>query len=88
MAQEYTQQLNEAYMRPSIQDITATPPVYQYWLKYDRYSSIHMDRGNLLFADGHVKGRKQSTICAHDSGEVCHLLPGATYSFYYRYDEN
>lgn len=31
-------------------------------------SDMHFDGGNLLFADGHAKWRKESTICAADFG--------------------
>ena len=41
-----------------------------YW-QYDvNYSNNHFDGGNLLFADGHVKWKKQSAICAVDFGLV------------------
>jgi len=32
------------------------------------YDTIHFDGGNLLFCDGHVKWRKQSTICGTEFG--------------------
>ena len=38
-------------------------------------SSVHFDGGNLLFADGHVKWKKQETICASDFGLVNTGLP-------------
>lgn len=42
---------------------------FVYWL-YEplKYSMVHMDGGNLLFADGHVKWRKESSIGADEFG--------------------
>ena len=34
----------------------------------ERYNALHFDGGNLLFADGHVKWRKASTLLAGDFG--------------------
>jgi prepilin-type N-terminal cleavage/methylation domain-containing protein/prepilin-type processing-associated H-X9-DG protein len=44
---------------------------YQFWLirnNLGSYSSVHMDGGNLLFCDGHVKWRKQNSIAAREFG--------------------
>jgi prepilin-type N-terminal cleavage/methylation domain-containing protein/prepilin-type processing-associated H-X9-DG protein len=43
---------------------------FQYWQHDANYSSNHFDGGNLLYADGHVKWKKQSAICAVDFGLV------------------
>ena len=36
----------------------------------DKYNSVHFDGGNLLFCDGHVKWRKQSSITIKEFGLV------------------
>jgi prepilin-type N-terminal cleavage/methylation domain-containing protein/prepilin-type processing-associated H-X9-DG protein len=41
---------------------------YQYWIYGADYSDLHFDGGNLLYADGHVKYKIQSGICAKDFG--------------------
>jgi len=38
------------------------------WLPNSLYSGMHFEGGNLLFADGHVKWRRQASICASDFG--------------------
>ena len=60
-------------------------PNYNYWLAGSTYSNTHFDGGNLLFADGHVKWRRQSTICAIEfglntptSGNACGVDGGGT----------
>lgn len=40
---------------------------YKKWIG-DTYNSTHFDGGNLLFCDGHVKWRRQSSVCAADFG--------------------
>jgi len=57
-----------SFLRPGSSDMTASPPKYSYWIYDSTYSNLHFDGGNLLFADGHVKWRKQSSICAVEFG--------------------
>jgi len=40
---------------------------YTAWV-VNSYDTVHFDGGNLLFCDGHVKWRKQSTICGTEFG--------------------
>ena len=54
-----------------------TGGVYQYWLALPFYANNHMDGSNLLFADGHVKWRKQSSLCANDWGLQNSSVSGA-----------
>lgn len=63
MMQELNQLVSYAAVRPSEAAGTG-----KYWLPSSAYSNIHMEGGNLLFSDGHVKWRKQSSICASDFG--------------------
>lgn len=62
--QEYAFRTRNVYLRPQ----RATATTLQYWLPNTSYSGLHFDGGNLLFADGHVKFRKQSSICASEYG--------------------
>ena len=52
----------------------AIRPFYQagwkYWMANEQYDGLHFDGANLLFADGHVKWRKQDSICRTDFGFV------------------
>jgi prepilin-type N-terminal cleavage/methylation domain-containing protein/prepilin-type processing-associated H-X9-DG protein len=42
---------------------------FRYWLYSETiYSGVHFNGGNLLFADGHVKWRKSSSICTFEYG--------------------
>jgi prepilin-type N-terminal cleavage/methylation domain-containing protein/prepilin-type processing-associated H-X9-DG protein len=50
---------------------------YLYWLALPFYSNNHMEGSNMLFADGHVKWRKQSSICASDFGLLNSSVSGA-----------
>ena len=52
------------YMRPGI---FSAPSGYMYWA-YTNYNKLHFDGGNQLYADGHVKWRKSSNMCASDFG--------------------
>ena len=58
------------FLRP-MRDICAAGE-YNYWHYYtagaEQYNLRHFDGGNLLFADGHVKWRKMSTLLAGDFG--------------------
>lgn len=60
LVQESTTRTSSAVLRPSTGG--------RYWLYPNVYSYNHFDGGNLLFADGHAKWRKQSTICAIEFG--------------------
>lgn len=62
MLQENDKAWGRGYLEP---DLVAAG--YIYWL-YPGYSDVHFSGGNLLFADGHVKWRKQSTIAAREFG--------------------
>lgn len=60
---EYSQLFSYSVIRPY-----AVGAAYIYWIPTNLYSGIHFDGGNLLFADGHAKWRKQASICASDFG--------------------
>lgn len=64
MVQESISKESYLAFRPRLTSATTG----QYWVALPHYSNAHMDGGNLLFADGHVKWRKQSSICAADFG--------------------
>jgi len=63
-----------ASMRPfwNVYAPSTTDPTYTGW-NYGSFSYIHFDGGNQVFADGHVKWRKQSAVCSADFG----LLTGS-----------
>ncbi len=52
----------------AVRPFESSAGTYIYWLPSASYSNQHMEGGNLLFSDGHVKWRKQSGICASDFG--------------------
>ena len=54
------------YLRPVDFDGTATEQ-YRAWLNAT-YSQLHFDGSNYLYMDGHVKFRKQSSVCAREYG--------------------
>jgi len=58
-----------AQLRPNNYGTSTSNPegYYQYW-NYATYNKNHFDGGNQIFADGHVKWRKQSSICSQDYG--------------------
>jgi len=64
-ASEQPQFMNTAWLRPYSNN--ATPPEYSEWLG-SSYNQLHFEGGNLLFCDGHVKFRKQSSIKATEFG--------------------
>lgn len=66
MVQEFNQRTNRTYLRPARNDASTT--TFYYWLPNANYSGVHMEGGNLAFADGHVKWRKQSSLCASEWG--------------------
>ena len=71
---EYFSRGSYAYLRPAFtpDNLSAlavgTVLRYQYWINDANYNGLHFDGSNLLFADGHVKWRKQSTLCTSDFG--------------------
>lgn len=67
--QEYT--VAGAYSSEAPSRVVATTTgEYENWLYNVGYSSNHFDGGNLLFADGHVKWKLPSNICATEYGLV------------------
>jgi prepilin-type N-terminal cleavage/methylation domain-containing protein/prepilin-type processing-associated H-X9-DG protein len=54
-----------SYVKPSIDS-----GVWVSWLPNSGYSNVHFDGGNLLYADGHVKWKIQSNVCAIEFGLV------------------
>jgi prepilin-type N-terminal cleavage/methylation domain-containing protein/prepilin-type processing-associated H-X9-DG protein len=64
MLGEITNSYSYALIRPCYSGSTSN---FIYW-NYAGVNEIHFDGGNLAFADGHVKWRKQATICAADYG--------------------
>lgn len=64
LSQEWNLIAGHAYLVPT----TATGG-YQYWL-YNPVGVNHFDGGNVLFADGHVKWRRQSGIAATEYGLI------------------
>ena len=71
---EQSQATNTAWIRPA-ESTASTPSTpgsgkYREWLRNNSpsYSDLHFDGGNLLFCDGHVKFRKQSSIAATEFG--------------------
>ena len=71
---EFATTSNRAFARPfnnSDQNripVLATDTVADWLEPGNTYSLVHFSGGNLLFADGHVKWRKQSSICASEFG--------------------
>jgi prepilin-type N-terminal cleavage/methylation domain-containing protein/prepilin-type processing-associated H-X9-DG protein len=66
---EFYNSYSAAFIRPMI---SATPAVYINWnykgATSPGFNGLHFDGGNQAFADGHVKWRRQSAICAVDYG--------------------
>ena len=63
--QEYSMRAKASYMRPLL--VAGSQSTYQSWLT-DSFSNVHFEGGNLLFADGHVKWRKHTSICYGEYG--------------------
>lgn len=61
-----------AYLRPNSYG-ASTPPPYQYW-NWSTNNYNHFEGGNQVYADGHAKWRKQSSICSANYG----LLRGSS----------
>ncbi len=68
--QEFRNNLSRVYMRPyrNTAPTSTQNAQYIYWQPSRDYNILHFEGGNLLFADGHVKWRKQSSVCTHDYG--------------------
>ena len=73
--QENIQRLRGSYLRPVLGTATCTLVAvgkYGYWHYWDgtaeNYSNVHFEGGNLIFADGHVKWRKYTTLRSSDFG--------------------
>ena len=64
VVQDFTLSRSTAYFRPYLNTGNGK---YVAWLRTS-YSATHFDGGNLAFADGHAKWRKNSSICAADFG--------------------
>lgn len=63
-----------AYMQPANGTVETRLPglptdIFVNWI-FPNWDKQHFEGANLLFADGHVKWRKQSTICAKEFGLV------------------
>ncbi|BCM94450.1 hypothetical protein IAD21_06357 [Abditibacteriota bacterium] len=74
MAHEYAFSSSRAFIRPQVDGVASTVAPsnlgYKGWMEAGgfRYDSQHFDGGNLLFCDGHVKYRRQTTISAREFG--------------------
>ena len=55
------------YLRPVDFDGNSSVESYRAWLNAS-YSVLHFDGSNYLYLDGHVKFRKQSSVCAAEYG--------------------
>lgn len=60
--QDFFESRKFAYVRPYL-----SSGKYYSWLGTG-YSDLHFDGGNLVFADGHAKWRRQDSICISDFG--------------------
>lgn len=83
--QEHALRTLRAALRPRV--YATGYNLFIYWIYDKDYSSLHFGGGNLLFADGHVKWRLQSSLCASDyglatppSGPACGINTSATYA--------
>lgn len=65
-AQESGTTAQYCYLRPVDFDGTATEQ-YRAWLNAN-YSQLHFEGSNYLYMDGHVKFRKQASVCASEYG--------------------
>jgi len=83
MLQEYSLAVAASWVRPMAIS-TSNLTRYEYWLQGtsatpigtgSTYDRLHFDGGNLLFADGHVKWKRQVSICASEFG----LTPDSGY---------
>lgn len=61
-----------ASMRPYYNNATT----YMGW-NYANFNDVHFDGGNQIFADGHVKWRKQTAVCSADYGLKTGSVNGA-----------
>lgn len=72
----WTQELSDAGQ------VAYTYPYYtSYWIRWfdnPSLSTLHFDGGNLLYCDGHVKWKRQDSICRSDfglNGSQCGIEP-------------
>jgi prepilin-type N-terminal cleavage/methylation domain-containing protein/prepilin-type processing-associated H-X9-DG protein len=65
---EYKFAMSYALPRPAA--TTSAETAYLKWLRNDQYTydALHFEGGNLLFADGHVKWKRQASICLSEFG--------------------
>jgi len=81
MFQEYNHVRNVSYQRPRATDSAGT--TFDAWIitsASGTYSDIHFGGGNLLYADGHAKWKKQNSICAREFGlnsNACGIASGS-----------
>ena len=66
MVHEYVYATNRSYLRPT-SDSTSTAGKYREPMN-SSWDLLHFDGANLLFADGHAKWRKQSSISYSEFG--------------------
>jgi len=81
VVQDFFESRKYCYFRPYLD---ASSNKYIAWLRAG-YSDLHMEGGNLAFADGHAKWRRTSSICASDfgltnvtGGPQCGAEPGSS----------
>ncbi len=70
IVREAAESYNTAFRRPIATggfDTRGLFYMFQQW-NVTTANTLHFDGGNLLFADGHVKWKKQSAICSSDFG--------------------
>jgi prepilin-type N-terminal cleavage/methylation domain-containing protein/prepilin-type processing-associated H-X9-DG protein len=66
---EHNWRVNTAHLRPNSADKGKTYTGWHYISQVgEGYSNLHMDGGNLVFADGHVKYKKYRAIRSGDFG--------------------
>ncbi len=70
VVREAAMSYNTAYRRPLATGTADSRGLYYMFQQWNvtNANTLHFDGGNLLFADGHVKWKKQSAICSSDFG--------------------
>jgi prepilin-type N-terminal cleavage/methylation domain-containing protein/prepilin-type processing-associated H-X9-DG protein len=69
--QEHTWRVNHAHLRPASLDKGRTYQAWHYISPVgEGYSNLHMEGGNLVFADGHAKYRRYRALRSGDFGLV------------------
>ena len=72
--QEHSRAVNYAFAYPQPFNYAANPPTWTYWHNSlsgtELFNNIHFEGGNLLFADGHVKWRKYTSLSSQEFGLV------------------